>query len=161
MFKAGGDKAAALVQQQGVKRVRGWLEDALPDNEKDEEDGGSAPSGEETNVIVNQLACKEPGCPDVECVLTLIRAKPRPKLMFKIYKAAAELSQDEVNAALQKALTEESGAHDHDHAEAADGHAGHAADCDCCDEHGHDEHGHDEAEHGHDEADKKKLGVGD
>ena len=45
---------------------------------------------------MNQLACKEVGCPDVEVVMTLLRKKPREKLMFKVYKAAADMTNDEV-----------------------------------------------------------------
>ena len=114
----------------------------------------------ETSVIVNQLACMEAGCPDVELVMTLLRPKPRPKLMFKIFKAAKDLTIDELRAALEKAVAEEKGEpeskaakHDHDegaeHGHAEHGHAehGHKGDCDCG--HDHDEHGHDKKEHGH------------
>ena len=141
---------------QGVKRVREMLEGFLPAEERDEDDGGSAPFGKETSVIVNQLACMEAGCPDVEVVCTLLRAKPRPKLMFKIYKAAKDLSSEEVEAAMKKAIAEEAGGgeHEHGHAEpvAAKGSGCHD---DCCEhEHGHGEHGHEEKhggehEHGH------------
>ena len=120
-----------------MKRVRGWLEDMLPDDEKEEDDGGTAESGKETSVIVNQLACKEVGCPDVEVVMTLLRAKPRPKLMFKLYKAAADLTNDEVGTALRTALAEEKGeAHeaDHDHGHADSGHDG-CQDPDCNHDH--------------------------
>ena len=79
------DKAKEKAQQEGVRRVKDWLIGLLPADEKEEDDGGTAEDGKETSVIVNQLACKEAGCPDVEVVITLLRAKPRPKLMFKIY----------------------------------------------------------------------------
>eukprot|EP00325_Prymnesiales_sp_UTEX-LB-985_P025858 CAMPEP_0174720876 /NCGR_PEP_ID=MMETSP1094-20130205/34741_1 /TAXON_ID=156173 /ORGANISM="Chrysochromulina brevifilum, Strain UTEX LB 985" /LENGTH=164 /DNA_ID=CAMNT_0015921451 /DNA_START=27 /DNA_END=521 /DNA_ORIENTATION=+ len=140
------DPAKAAAQAQGVKRVNDWLEEALPDEERDEDDGGSAPPGKETNVIVNQLACKEVGCPDVEVVITLKRAKPRPRLMFKIYKAAAELTREEVVQAMHEAERKESeeqagqatDTHDHGHAEAEEGH--HAdGDCDCGHDHEHGE----------------------
>ena len=103
------DAAADKKKTEGVKRVIGWLEELLPDNERDEDIGGSAPCGKETSVIVNQLACKEVGCPDVEVVMTLLRPKPRPKLMFKIYKAACDLSKEEVEEAMVKAVAEEAG----------------------------------------------------
>lgn len=167
MKKAGAEQA----QQVAVKRVREWLVGMLPPDEREEDDGGTAEDGQETSIIVNQLACKEVGCPDVELVITLLRAKPRPKLMFKIYKAAADLPMEEVEAELKKALAEERGeappAHDHAHDESAKGgehgHA-HGDDCGgCCDghhegEHGHheSEHGHHESEHGHDEHKKHK-----
>ena len=97
-------------------------------------------------MIVNQLACKEAGCPDVEVVMTLLRAKPRPKLIFKVYKAAADMSVEDVESALSKALTEEQAAqnkdahsHEHGHDEAAAGHHG----GDCC------EHDHCGGDHDH------------
>jgi len=151
MFAGAANVNAEKVKQTGVKRVRAWLEDLLPDEERDEEDGGKAPPGKETSVIVNQLACKEVGCPDVEVVMTLLRPKPRPKLMFKIYKAAAELTNGEISEALQKALAAEQGTeHAHEHAEQVPEKK--------ADEHGHDEHGHDEHVHsgdccGHDHDD--------
>ena len=142
--------AAEQAKAAGVKRVREMLEGLLPSEEREEEDGGTAAPGKDTSVIVNQLACAEAGCPDVEVVMTLLRAKPRPKLMFKLYKTAADLTSDEVESALRAALAEEQGkehahehgdGHDHGH---ADGHAGGHAGGDCC---GH-EHG-DDHEHGH------------
>ena len=152
----------------GIHRVRDWLEAKLPDEEKDEDLGGTAPPGKETTVIVNQLECKEPGCPPVEIVMTLLRAKPAPKLMFKIFKAAAEATQEEVEAALQTALAGEKAgngeaSHEHAHQEkTAKTEHGHEHDGDCCGhDHGHDEekdhahghghgHAHEEKHHGHD-----------
>jgi len=156
----GADKAK--LQQQGVKRVREWLEELIPHEEKDEEDGGGAPPGKETSVIVNQLACREEGCPDVEVVLTLLRAKPRSKLMFKIYKAAADLSREEVEAALRKAIEEEQqsgappdiqedshGDHEHkEHSHHDHGHGEGGHDEGCCD-HDHHSDAKQEHEHGH------------
>ena len=141
------DKAAAeKAKSAGVRRVVEMIEGLLPAEEKEEDDGGTAADGCETNVIVNQLACQEAGCPDVEVVITLLRGKAtgRPKLMFKIYKAAADLSIEEVEKAMREALAEEQGhgkEHEHGH---DNGHADGGGDC--C-EHGHAEHGH--AEHGH------------
>ena len=168
--------AAEKAQQEGVKRVKEWLEGLLPPDEREEEDGGTAPDGKETSVIVNQLACKEVGCPDVEVVITLLRAKPRPKLMFKIYKASQELTEEEIKAELNKALAEERGesvSHGHEHDEGAKkehGHDEHGHDehagggcChdDCGHDHGHADHdaGHDQGhnEHGHDESKKHKT----
>lgn len=104
---APADAAADKVKRKGIQRVNDWLEELLPDDERDEEFGGSAPIGKETTISVNQLACKEPGCPDVEVVMILRRAKPREKLMFKIFKAAADISREEVVAALEAAMAEE------------------------------------------------------
>ena len=140
--------------------------------------------------MVNQLECKEPGCPPVECVIALLR---KPKLMFKvrppnpqapatarsllsrrsrpvhacvppqIFKAMADVTEEEAVGALKKALADEKsgtehGHHEHGHCsehahgsehDHKDGHG------DCC-EHGHDDgeghehgHGHEHKEHEH------------
>ena len=48
-------------------------------------------------------ACQEEGCPDVELVITLRRPRPQPKLMFKIYKAAADLTHEQLEKGLKLA----------------------------------------------------------
>ena len=53
---AGADKA----KQEGVKRVKEWLEKLLPAEEREEIDGGTAADGKETTVIVNQVCAFEP-----------------------------------------------------------------------------------------------------
>ena len=40
-------------------------------------------------------ACKEDDCPDIETAITLMRPKPREKLLFKIYKPAAEMIRED------------------------------------------------------------------
>jgi hypothetical protein len=98
------DAAADAAKREAVSKLGKWLEQILPDEERWEElPGGKAPMGKETNVIINQLACQEDGCPDVELVITLRRPKPQPKLMFKIYKAAADLSHEQLEKALMQA----------------------------------------------------------
>ena len=79
MIKA-ADADAQKAKSQGVKRVREWLEELLPIEERDEDDGGEAPPGKETSVIVNQLACMEAGCPDVETVGQLSRSSLHGRL---------------------------------------------------------------------------------
>ena len=152
------NNAAEAAKTAAVKKVGAWLEEMLPEDERDEDDGGKAPPGKETSVIVNQLQCQEAGCPDVELVMTLLRAKPRPKLTFKIFKAAVDLSREELETALRQALAEEEGPankaakHDHDHDEHGHGHDehghGHAHDGKCCD-HDHSEDAHAKSDHGH------------
>ena len=61
------DKQARLA---GIRQVSDWIEDELPAEEKDT-----------TSVMVNQIECKEEGCPPVECVIALLR---KPKLVFKV-----------------------------------------------------------------------------
>ena len=147
------DNAADKAKSKAVAKVCTWLEQLLPDEQRgDWLPGGKAPDGQETSIIVNQLACSEEGCPDVELVISLLRPKPQPKLMFKIYKAAVDLSHEELEAALAKATAEEAGklAKEADkpaedagkpteeadkpaEGEAASAHAGsaHTADCGC------------------------------
>jgi hypothetical protein len=90
--------------------------------------------------------------------MTLLRAKPRPKLMFKIYKAAFDLTKDEIGEAMRQAVAKEVAeaqklraneehGHDHGHDEHSHGHD-ECAD-DCC---GHDHSDRSGAAHGHDEA---------
>ena len=147
---ASKDVAAEKVKKEGVKRVNAWVIEQLPAEEREEDDGGTAPDGQETSIIVNQLACMEAGCPDVELVITLLRAKPRPKLMFKIFKAAADLTRDEVVAALHKALADEQAqlaapageVHVHGHDEKTDHGHHHGDDCGCGHDHAEDTDGH-------------------
>ena len=87
----------------------------------------------------------------------------KPKLMFKIYKKCADVTQEEVLAALKQALAEEAGgSHDHGHhehghdgteAEHDHGQHGHEDGGACCDDpshdHGHHEHGNKESSHEH------------
>ena len=96
-----GQGGRAASRREARARV---AEERLPDEEKDEDDGGKL-LGKETSVIVNQLACKEAGCPDVEVVMTLLQ-RSRGQAIFKVYKAAADERRD-VESALSKALTEE------------------------------------------------------
>ena len=101
----GQNPAVEKAKKEAVSNLKEATLQMLPPEERwDEIPGGKAPEGQETNVIINQLACMEEGCPDVELVITLVRPKPRPKLMFKIYKAAVDLSPEELEVALQQAM---------------------------------------------------------
>lgn len=130
---------AEAAKREATPKLCGWVEQMLPEEERSVELGGRAPSGQATNVMVTQLACKEDDCPDIETAITLMRPKPREKLLFKIYKPAAEITCEEVEEALQKAMAEEVLAT----SDAPGGGAGHVSDCCDADEHGHNEHGHD------------------
>ena len=139
MFGAKGTNASAdKVKADGVKKVDAWLQELLPEDERATwHAGGKAPDGQETSTIVNQLACQEEDCPDVEVVITLLRPKPRPRLMFKIYKAAAELSREEVEAALKAAIAkEEGGEPDADKSATTDIDGSSAKDSHCASAHG-------------------------
>jgi len=112
--KKPGDQA----KKQATPKIRGWVEEMLPEEDRsDQLPGGKAPKGSETNVMVAQLACKEDDCPDVETAITLMRPKSsgKDKLLFKIYKPAAEITREEVEAALLKAKAAEEFAQGHGH----------------------------------------------
>ena len=70
-------------------------------------------------MIVNQLACMEAGCPDATAGCGAAAREAAAKLMFKIYKAAKDLSSEEVEAAMKRAIAEEAGGGEHErgHAE--------------------------------------------
>ena len=102
------DKKAEEAKTEAVLKLAGWLEQLLPEEERWEGlAGGKAPNGKETNVACNQLACQEEDCPDVEVVCRLHYPKPRPRLMFKIYKPATDITHEELEEALRKAQAEQ------------------------------------------------------
>ena len=101
MFKLTRDKGEEDKKRKVVIALTGRLEQMLSEDERHEGlQGGKAPTGQETNVSIRQLACQEEGCPDVETVI-LLSSKIRPKLMFKIYKAAADISDEELQERLE------------------------------------------------------------
>jgi hypothetical protein len=58
---------------------------------------GVLPAG--TSVAVNEIVCRDPGCPGTETVILIMRAGART-VAAKIQKEAAEVSEDDVRAAL-------------------------------------------------------------
>lgn len=50
-------------------------------------------------VVVNELACTEPGCPPLETVVALLRAGA-PPIQVKLHKAATEVTTDDLAAAI-------------------------------------------------------------
>ena len=56
-------------RRAAVRRVADWVEQALPEEERDS-----------THVMVNQVECREDGCPPIECVIALLR---KPKIIFR------------------------------------------------------------------------------
>lgn len=57
-------------------------------------------TSEEDTVMVNELACTEPGCPPVETVIALLRAG-QPPMSLKIHKPAREVSDQDIRDALE------------------------------------------------------------
>lgn len=56
-------------------------------------------AGEDDAVVVNELACTEPGCPPIETVIALLRAGDAPR-QLKVHKPAVEVTADDIQAAL-------------------------------------------------------------
>ena len=54
--------AVDQARRAAVRRVADWVEQALPEEQRDA-----------THVMVNQVECREEGCPPVECVIALLR----------------------------------------------------------------------------------------
>eukprot|EP00036_Acanthoecidae_sp_10tr_P010165 CAMPEP_0182929856 /NCGR_PEP_ID=MMETSP0105_2-20130417/22963_1 /TAXON_ID=81532 ORGANISM="Acanthoeca-like sp., Strain 10tr" /NCGR_SAMPLE_ID=MMETSP0105_2 /ASSEMBLY_ACC=CAM_ASM_000205 /LENGTH=153 /DNA_ID=CAMNT_0025068053 /DNA_START=24 /DNA_END=485 /DNA_ORIENTATION=+ len=107
---AEAEAARLKAQVEATPKVREWVEQMLPEDERRADlPGGKAPEGKETDVMVIQLACQEDDCPDVETAITLLRKAPKPKMTFKVYKPAAEMSRDDVEVALLKAVGKEQG----------------------------------------------------
>ena len=78
-----------------IKRVRGWVEAALP------------PELEDVTVMVNELQCYEPGCAPLETVVSLL--DPMKPIMFKVFMPIRELASsstgaEQVMTALKNAL---------------------------------------------------------
>lgn len=46
-------------------------------------------------VMVTEIACGQPGCPPLETVIALMRTGRAP-VKFKLYKALAEVTEDDV-----------------------------------------------------------------
>ena len=57
-------------RRAAVRRVADWVEQALPEEERNT-----------THVMVNQVECREEGCPPMECVIALLR---KPKIIFRV-----------------------------------------------------------------------------
>ena len=62
--------AVDQARRAAVRRVADWVEQALPEEQRDA-----------THVMVNQVECREEGCPPVECVVALLR---KPKIVFRV-----------------------------------------------------------------------------
>jgi hypothetical protein len=55
-------------------------------------------------VVIQQLACVEPGCPPVETVLAVLSATDPPR-RWTIHKPTADVTDDDIRAALTQPHT--------------------------------------------------------
>lgn len=72
-----------------LARVRGWVAEL-------------AGTGDETTVVVTELACREEGCPPIETVVALLT--PQGRWHRTIHRPAAELTVDDVRTLLADRL---------------------------------------------------------
>lgn len=75
----------------GCARVRGWVQATLGDPD-------------DLTVSVAQLSCREPGCPPLETCIGLLR-RGEPSLAVTIHAPTADLTQEQVTAAVKAALS--------------------------------------------------------
>jgi len=68
------------------RRVREWARPLLD-------------AGDEDTVVVTELRCTEPGCPPVETMIALLRARAEPRKVT-IHKPISEITEADVRAAL-------------------------------------------------------------
>jgi hypothetical protein len=52
---------------------------------------------EDVAISVSELSCSDPGCPDVETVIALLKAGEKPRV-FRIHKSIIEISIPELQA---------------------------------------------------------------
>lgn len=56
--------------------------------------------GENDGIVVNEIACQDPGCPDVETVFLLMRAGA-PTRALKVSRPMAEVTDEDMRAAYE------------------------------------------------------------
>jgi len=69
-----------------VRQLKSWIDELLKLNQ-------------EITVSISQLQCKEPGCPPIETVITVLS---QPVQQFKVHKAIAEIEQSDLVQILHK-----------------------------------------------------------
>mmetsp|Transcript_18226 Transcript_18226/g.46994 ORF Transcript_18226/g.46994 Transcript_18226/m.46994 type:complete len:101 (-) Transcript_18226:181-483(-) len=84
-----------------ISRVRDKVEEMLP------------PAMEDVAVMVNQIECKEPGCPPIETVVSLLE-EGAPKI-FKVFKPVSEVTDEDLKKGLQELLSFGKTADEHAH----------------------------------------------
>jgi hypothetical protein len=69
---------------EAVTRLKGWVADLMTLGDKD-------------HIAIAELACHEPGCPDLETVVTVTHADRR-RFVLRFPSAVAEVSEAEVQS---------------------------------------------------------------
>jgi hypothetical protein len=58
---------------------------------------------DEVTISVTELSCREPGCPDVETVVAILREAEKPTIA-RIHKTIPDVTPDELKTAFELAL---------------------------------------------------------
>ena len=58
---------------------------------------------DDVTISVTELSCREPGCPDVETVVAILREAEKPTIA-RIHKTIPDVTSDELKAAFELAL---------------------------------------------------------
>ncbi|WP_157449977.1 nitrate reductase [Bradyrhizobium sp. ARR65] len=58
---------------------------------------------DDVTISVTELSCREPGCPDVETVVAILREGEKPSIA-KVHRSIPEVTPDELKAAFELAL---------------------------------------------------------
>ena len=53
-------------------------------------------------ISVTELSCREPGCPDVETVVAVLKEREKP-MLARIHKSIPDVTGDELKAAFEQA----------------------------------------------------------
>ena len=59
---------------------------------------------DDATVSISELTCRDPGCPDVETVVAVLREGQKPAIA-RIHKSILEVRLDELKAALNRSLS--------------------------------------------------------
>lgn len=59
---------------------------------------------EDVTISVTELSCREPGCPEVETVIAILREGEKPSIA-RVHKAIPDVTADELKAAFDLALS--------------------------------------------------------
>eukprot|EP00435_Cladocopium_sp_Y103_P042623 s900_g11.t2 len=123
--------------------VSASLQPTLCESQEEWADEIFASMGKETIWSISQVRCPEKGCPPVETVITDLGVKaPKPGAgVYKVFKAFADVTKEDVEAALLGTASVGHGHGGHGDAHAAPAH-GHSGDCCSGDGHGDGHTGH-------------------
>lgn len=88
LFSRGEWKRAAAERKQAAERVKGWCRRFFD-------------LGDDDAVAANEVACPDPGCPDVETIILVMRAGEATRA-FKVAKPIAAVTEGDIRDLLAR-----------------------------------------------------------